>query len=71
MSSHLDMYTDIIKTSKYNVISNCRPKADSSKPLRALLFDSWFAPFKGVVANLALTDGTIRKGKFKNHYDKY
>src|SRR5690606_27032936 len=32
------------------------------KPLRALLFDSWFDEYRGVVCLIALHDGVIKKG---------
>ena len=38
------------------------PKSDLSAPLKALLFDSWFDPYKGVICLIALHDGAIRKG---------
>lgn len=34
----------------------------SDKQLRALLFDSWFDEYRGVVCLIALHDGTIKKG---------
>ncbi len=34
----------------------------ADKPLRALLFDSWFDEYRGVVCLIALHDGTIKKG---------
>ncbi len=34
----------------------------SQKPLRALLFDSWFDEYRGVVCLIALHDGIIKKG---------
>ncbi len=39
------------------------PKADRSKPLRGLIFDSWFDPYQGVVVLVRLMDGTIKKGE--------
>jgi len=38
------------------------PKADRSLPLRALIFDSWFDAYQGVVVLLRLVDGTVKKG---------
>ena len=38
------------------------PKGDSSKPLQALIFDSYFDPYKGAVAHVRLFDGSVRKG---------
>lgn len=39
------------------------PKADSSKQLRALIFDSWFDSYQGVVILVRLVDGKIKKGE--------
>src|SRR5687768_17175274 len=38
------------------------PVADREKPLRALIFDSWFDPYQGVVVLCRLMDGKINKG---------
>lgn len=38
------------------------PAADSSKPLRALIFDSWYDSYQGVVVLIRLVDGQIKKG---------
>ena len=38
------------------------PTADRSKTPRALIFDSWFDAYQGVVVLLRLMDGQIRKG---------
>jgi GTP-binding protein LepA len=38
------------------------PKADRSLPLRALIFDSWFDAYQGVVVLVRAVDGSIRKG---------
>ena len=38
------------------------PKADRSKTLRALIFDSWFDPYQGVVILVRVVDGVINKG---------
>ena len=38
------------------------PKSSLELPLKALLFDSWFDIYKGVVCLIALKDGMIKKG---------
>lgn len=38
------------------------PKANRSEPLKALLFDSWFDEYRGVVCLIALKNGIIKKG---------
>lgn len=38
------------------------PKADRSLTPRALIFDSWFDSYQGVVVLVRVMDGTIRKG---------
>jgi GTP-binding protein LepA len=38
------------------------PKADRDKPLRALIFDSWFDAYQGVVTLCRLMDGSVRTG---------
>jgi len=35
---------------------------DINKPLRAMLFDSWFDEYQGVICLIALHDGVIKKG---------
>ena len=39
------------------------PEGDKEAPLRALLFDSWFDSYLGVVVQLRIIDGTIKKGQ--------
>ncbi len=38
------------------------PKADRSLPLRALIFDSWFDAYQGVIILVRAVDGSIKKG---------
>lgn len=38
------------------------PKSTVAAPLKALLFDSWFDEYRGVVCLIALQDGIIKKG---------
>ncbi|MGA7414923.1 MAG: translation elongation factor 4 [Bryobacteraceae bacterium] len=39
------------------------PKGDPTSPLRALIFDSWFDPYRGVIILARIVDGTIRMGQ--------
>ncbi len=45
-------------------IVNCfpPPQGNSTDPLRALIFDSWFDPYHGTVVMIRLFDGVVRKG---------
>jgi len=38
------------------------PEGSDEKPLKALLFDSWFNEYKGVICLIALQDGVLKKG---------
>jgi GTP-binding protein LepA len=39
------------------------PKGDRNAPLKAMLVDSWYDPYLGVVILIRVIDGTIRKGQ--------
>ena len=39
------------------------PKGDPNAPLRALIFDSWFDPYRGVIILTRLLDGVVRVGQ--------
>ena len=50
------------------------PKGDDDAPLQALIFDSVFNPFRGIIAYFRVFNGTIRKGdhvKFINAGNDY
>ncbi|WP_166038804.1 translation elongation factor 4 [Sphingosinicella sp. YJ22] len=39
------------------------PKGDRDAPLKAMLVDSWYDPYLGVVILIRVMDGTVRKGQ--------
>ena len=39
------------------------PKGNPAAPLRALIFDSWFDPYRGVIILARIIDGSVRKGQ--------
>jgi GTP-binding protein LepA len=39
------------------------PKGDPDLPLRALIFDSWFDPYRGVIILARVMEGRVRKGQ--------
>lgn len=39
------------------------PKGDANAPLKAMLVDSWYDPYLGVVILVRVVEGTIRKGQ--------
>jgi GTP-binding protein LepA len=38
------------------------PEGDAGGPLKALIFDSWYDSFRGVVALIRVVDGSVRRG---------
>ena len=51
---------DLLEAVVYNIPA---PKGDANAPLRALIFDSYFDPYRGVVALVRIVDGAMRKGQ--------
>jgi GTP-binding protein LepA len=39
------------------------PKGDPAAPLQALIFDSWFDPYRGVIILARIVEGTLRVGQ--------
>ncbi|MFR0706801.1 MAG: translation elongation factor 4 [Eggerthella lenta] len=50
---------DLLEAVVYNIPA---PVGDADAPLRALIFDSYFDPYRGVVALVRVVDGTVKKG---------
>ena len=51
---------DLLEAVVYNIPA---PTSDANAPLRALIFDSYFDPYRGVVALVRIVDGSMRKGQ--------
>ena len=45
------------------------PEGDVTKPLQALIFDSVFNPFRGIIAYFKIENGEIRKGDKVKFYN--
>ena len=50
---------DLLEAVVYNIPA---PVGDADAPLRALIFDSYFDPYRGVVALVRVVDGPVKKG---------
>jgi GTP-binding protein LepA len=50
---------DLLEAVVYNIPA---PVGDANAPLRALIFDSYFDAYRGVVALIRVVDGNIKKG---------
>ena len=50
---------DLLEAVVYNIPA---PQGDADAPLRALIFDSYFDPYRGVVALIRVVDGSVKKG---------
>ena len=51
---------DLLEAVVYNIPA---PTGVANAPLRALIFDSYFDPYRGVVALVRIVDGSMRKGQ--------
>lgn len=50
---------DLLESVVYNIPA---PKGDAEAPLKALIFDSYFDAYRGVVALIRVVDGSLAKG---------
>ena len=50
---------DLLEAVVYNISA---PVGDANAPLRALIFDSYFDAYRGVVALVRVVDGSVKKG---------
>jgi len=50
---------DLLESIVYNIPA---PKGNANAPLRALIFDSYFDAYRGVVALIRVVDGSVSKG---------
>lgn len=50
---------DLLESVVYNIPA---PQGDADAPLRALIFDSYFDAYRGVVALIRVVDGSVKKG---------
>lgn len=50
---------DLLEAVVYNIPA---PQGNGNAPLRALIFDSYFDPYRGVIAFVRIVDGSVRKG---------
>ena len=50
---------DLLEAVVYNIPA---PVGDADAPLRALIFESYFDPYRGVVALVRVVDGAVKKG---------
>ena len=51
---------DLLEAVVYNIPA---PQGSATAPLRALIFDSYFDPYRGVVALVRVVDGSIKRGE--------
>ncbi|MDO4183099.1 MAG: translation elongation factor 4 [Coriobacteriia bacterium] len=50
---------DLLEAVVYNIPA---PQGNAAGPLKALIFDSYFDPYRGVVALIRVVDGSVKKG---------
>ena len=45
------------------IVAKVPPRGKADGPLRAMIIDSWFDPYVGVVMLVRVVDGELRKGR--------